>query len=73
MADAKKCDRCGDYYESNCVRKVSGYFGGLKLGYIQILSVQDTSAYIFDLCDKCMDELFEFMNVREAINETTNT
>lgn len=56
MADAKKCDRCGNYYdENNC--KIDGCI----LKNIRYISVDGYIILEFDLCDDCFKKLKKFM------------
>ena len=48
MADAKKCDRCGAYYE-------------FKNDFIRICDEKGYSMGSYDLCPSCMNELKKFL------------
>ena len=59
MADAKKCDRCGMYYEKNLVYRLEGNRGSF---ITRMDLVADNSNYKkYDLCDGCIRDLKEFM------------
>ena len=53
MADAKKCDRCGKFYEGNEVR------------YSEKGLVVCNKHYEYDLCEDCLKDLDEFMILKE--------
>ena len=63
MARAKKCDRCGNFYEKNELYITSG-----KVSCSTIGGVATTDAFYrnvdkkYDLCDDCIVELFRFLN-----------
>ena len=65
MANAKKCDRCGKFYDTSISRAVPGFWFGVTLDKVQIKTINDNEAYTRDLCDECMDELLEFLKVKE--------
>lgn len=54
MAFAKKCDRCGVYYEKNAAQTKAGS----KVGGVAFICTYGTTRYILDhdLCDECMDK-----------------
>ena len=54
MANAKKCDRCGAYYDVNTATSTKGkYIRGVNF----VRTVQDWTTDYRDLCDSCMHEL----------------
>lgn len=63
MAEAKKCDRCGQFYDfyskivtiDRCNHKVNGF--RYTFGNSNIIVNKD-------LCPDCLQKLFEFMNER---------
>lgn len=60
MANAKKCDRCGKFYEKNeTKRKINGeYVEGIKI-------CTYANRKIYDLCGDCIENLYEFMNLND--------
>ncbi len=64
MANAKKCDRCGKYYEKNETKPRiitdACFVSGLKtLANIPNATFNDEH---FDLCDECLEEFYRFMD-----------
>ena len=60
MSAAKKCDRCGKYYDK-CpnAKTINGY----KVRGIKIFT---SGPYIeLDLCEKCIDDLYDFLGIDE--------
>lgn len=61
MANAKKCDRCGKYYDK-CpnVKTINGY---------KVLGIKIFTSYgpylELDLCEKCIDDLYDFLGIEE--------
>ena len=58
MANAKKCDRCGEYYDepdSNCI------------GGINIVPVSEGTIYTFDLCEDCLENLYDFLRLSDEV------
>ena len=58
MANAKKCDRCGEYYDepgSNCI------------GGINIIPVSEGTIYTFDLCEDCLEDLYDFLRLNDEV------
>lgn len=64
MADAKRCDRCGEYYDDNSrhrsVVRGEAYVNGIKTTYGPMKNMD----HCFDLCDDCLAELFDFLMMR---------
>ena len=59
MAAAKKCDRCGNYYDNNERKRIMGFSViGIK---IRTLCHYKN----MDLCDICVDELYDFLGIKE--------
>lgn len=52
MASAKKCDRCGTFYERNSQRIVA----------VKSLDVSGGWIDYKDLCDKCVDDFKRFLS-----------
>lgn len=64
MAIAKKCDRCGKYYDKNTEHKqnINGrlyYEDGMRF------TVDELNTDFKDLCDECLDKLHMFLNGAE--------
>ena len=60
MAKAMKCDRCGDFYTENVKHKSTRN----RAANIDGMCFTDTSGNTIDyldLCDDCIDKLFEFI------------
>lgn len=57
MASAKKCDRCGKYYVINKTKR--SIYECTIIG-IRIVNTM-TNSKMYDLCDDCIDALFDFM------------
>ena len=70
MATAKKCDRCGKYYDKNIEHKqnINGrlYY---EDGMCFTTTAYKINADFKDLCDKCLDKLHIFLNGAELIME----
>lgn len=61
MSNAKKCDRCGRYYDKNIKHKSSGrLIGSIISGVATTNRIYDNDN-CYDLCDKCITELYEFL------------
>lgn len=59
MSAARKCDRCGKFYEKN---RVKWYFnGGAITRGINIISASNFIISEYDLCDSCIEDLRCFM------------
>ena len=63
MANAKKCDRCGSFYEKNIVKTK----GNSTLGGMAFICLQGNIRYILDndLCDECLNKLMRFLDGAE--------
>ena len=70
MATAKRCDRCGKYYDKNIEHKqnINGrlyYEDGMCFTTVSY----DVYADCKDLCDECLDKLHIFLNGAKLILE----
>lgn len=61
MANAMKCDRCGQYYDENKQHKTIGRILGSKITGISLVCDFDSHDKMIDLCDDCITDLKEFM------------
>lgn len=63
MALAKKCDRCGKFYENYPIGCASGPYNTIgqfqRTGYECIINSCDSTMY--DLCQECMAEFEKFI------------
>lgn len=62
MAIVKKCDRCGKHYDENITFKTCEPFFNYILTGIATVDQSHESDKIYDLCDDCIADLFEFLN-----------
>ena len=64
MANAKKCDRCGKYYDKNKgVKSINGCF-------VRGIRLETSGSYMdLDLCDSCISELYTFLGLDKEKNE----
>ena len=69
MANAKMCDRCGQFYrdEDKVWVKKNGYKRVIS-GAALILSDGSNDCY-YDLCQSCITELIEFFHLHEPKEE----
>lgn len=58
MAEAYKCDCCGNFYESRVTRKIIVRIGG---------PMYDN---VYDLCKECEDSFFIWKELRNPNNKT---
>lgn len=73
MAKARKCDRCGQYYEKNTNKLLTGTYFTVSvypLSRIDVWSSYDEQHHeSYDLCDKCAEKFMKFISTEET-NET---
>ena len=63
MADSKKCDRCGKYYDGNYHDR---YVLGHRITHVNLTTELNINNYKrIDLCDDCFDELYKFLGISE--------
>ena len=68
MAKAKKCDRCGKYYDGNTRFPVDQH-GDI---YIESVMTMTTGGYHYknyDLCDDCIKDFKKFITGRKLAEE----
>lgn len=61
MANAKKCDRCGIYYDKNTDHKTTGRLIGSIISGVATIDRMCDRDKSYDLCDNCLTDLFEFL------------
>lgn len=69
MANVKRCDRCGNYYEKSTVKYKPT---GDAIPTIVLYTNSNLPMHYIDLCDNCMQTLFNFLK-GENINESKNS
>ena len=69
MAIAKKCDRCGKYYDKNTKHKQNVRGNYYYEDGICFTTVAEVCADCKDLCDDCLEELHIFLNGAKLIME----
>lgn len=69
MANAKKCDRCGAYYDTNTEHKIKMSLGVSVHVTGMSLRIPNNDAFDkYDLCDSCIADLKKFMKGETAEN-----
>lgn len=63
MANAKKCDRCGEYYSANTYYKTA--YGRAVTGISTGFNENDNVEW-YDLCDSCIKKLYGFLETKEV-------
>lgn len=59
MSVARKCDRCGKFYEKN---RVKWFFnGGSITRGINVINKNNLISAEYDLCDSCIEDFRDFM------------
>lgn len=66
MSKAKKCDRCGKFYEKNVVMKSKCSVIGSTIGGINTATKEGKTDEHFDLCDDCVKSLFKWKGKPEV-------
>lgn len=66
MAVARKCDRCGVYYDEYNVKNNAGKINGIVFANI-VSQDKYYSRGLYDLCPACSDELMKWFR-KENIN-----
>lgn len=67
MSVARKCDRCGKFYERNTGKWED--YGARGVAYSFTINGPCTDIITYDLCDSCMDGLKEFMGLKRNVVE----
>lgn len=66
MSDAKKCDRCGGYYDRS---KVEIGRNKLLFGYVALYSRVGSQIKRCDLCDNCVKKLINWLDNEKEFTE----
>lgn len=68
MSDAKKCDRCGNFYTPD--RKIRCKYKGEEVGCITVRDLDGRARTLSaDLCDQCALDILAFMHLNPDKNE----
>lgn len=63
MANAKRCDRCGKYYDENYHDR---YIMGHTIIQLRLATELPNNYRPYDLCDCCFDDLYDFLGIKEV-------
>ena len=66
MSKAKKCDRCGKFYEKNVVMESKGSVIGSTIGGINTATTEGKTDEHFDLCDDCIKSMCEWIKKQNS-------
>lgn len=62
MANAKKCDRCGNYYDANTKYSLtSRHICGLSTLKSYGFGYEATQCDEYDLCDMCLESFYDWL------------
>lgn len=69
MANAKKCDRCGKYYDENVRFKVNSNGYRQNLSSVTEMATGGYHWKNYDLCDDCISDFKSFIGGRKLAEE----
>lgn len=69
MANAKKCDRCGTFYESNTRYPRTVACVKTAIGGVHMTTSYGHSVDYMDLCDECLTKLGLFLSGDELATD----
>lgn len=69
MANAKKCDRCGRYYDENVRFKADKSCDCERLSKVVEMTVGGYRYKGYDLCDNCIEDFKKFISGRKLAEE----
>lgn len=61
MAYAKKCDRCGRYYDDENSKDKNFRVNGITVHQMALIDACDHPIHEYDLCDQCARDLFHWL------------
>ena len=67
MSKARKCDRCGKFYERNTVNWED--YAARDVVYSLTINGRCTNMITYDLCDQCINDLKGFMGLKHNVVE----
>ena len=62
--NAKKCDRCGRYYDKNSKHRDESFSEEAYAAGAQIYNSNNKYWGAWDLCDDCLTEFFNWVNMK---------
>ena len=65
--NAKKCDRCGRYYDKNTEHLIGGNIPIRYAAGVQIYDNSEADRKAWDLCDDCLMEFFNWVNMKKEM------
>lgn len=65
MSKALKCDRCGTFYEPYVKKQSNGSKATCIEFLVETYGCESYNTIEYDLCQKCMKELLDSMNLDE--------
>lgn len=69
MADAKKCDRCGKYYDDESSKDKHFKVNDETVYQVALINASDHHICEYDLCDECCMDMFWWCNEEEVEHE----
>lgn len=69
MADAKKCDRCGKYYNDGSSKDKNFKVNGETVYQLALINSSDGRICEYDLCDPCVRDLFHWLCNEEETDD----
>ena len=73
MATARKCDRCGNYYDNNTkynsISPYTGYICGLTTLQSRGFDYDKETCLTYDLCDKCLESFYNWWGCENAMDD----
>ena len=67
MADAKRCDRCGRYYDDENSKGKNFKVNGRTVHQMALIDACDNRICEYDLCDQCASDLFHWLCNEEEV------
>ena len=69
MANAKKCDRCGKYYDKNESHSTDTNYGRSRIDGVAFTTKNGSYCNDYDLCDECIGLLKEWLKGEKVMND----
>lgn len=72
MANAKKCDRCGEFYTDRPIALLKCDDGRFKFDFITLTYSPIVAHAHIDLCQRCLDDFCNWLNSKEDHSNDKN-